>query len=420
MANKKKIVSLILFGLLSTILGFICGAIIWALLKIINLGIDCLWTYIPGYINIHPIIYNTIICCIGAILIVLLARKFGNLPHLTEEVMAIIKRDGKYPYNKLYICAIAAIVPLIFGGVLGPEAGLVGIIAGLCCWVGDNLKYRSQRLQTLAEAGAGIAFSIVFMTPLAGIIANLEPQGKDEKYLAKATSKSKRIIIYALGVIGGILAFQLFSWLWSLAFPGIATGGLPRFEHDFKIDLILLAWLIPLIAAGIVAGCFYSAINKALAKTRTLFKNNRIIPALITAICIAVIGFFFPETMFSGEHTLEPMINTWQSYDAFYLIVVGLFKFFLVCLCINFGWRGGAIFPIIFGATSIGYAFALFAGINGSFAVAVCIAAAYAYISRQPLTVTAVLLLCFPIIYIPIILVTAFVASKVHNPFLEN
>lgn len=417
---KNKIITFALLSLLSLILGFISGAIIWIILKLINFCTDFIWTLVPGYINIHPLAYNLIVCCIGAVLIVLLARKVGDLPHLSEEVMDIIKKDGGYPYNRLPVCILAAVLPLVFGGTLGPEAGLVGVIAGLCCWVGDNLKYRGTKLQTLAETGFSVALSIVFMTPLAGIVDTLEPDNKTESYIKKISKKRNRIFIYCVGVAGGFLAFYILGLLLQAFIPGAGEGGLPHFTKDFTINLELFIWLIPIILIGAISGLIYSASNLAFERLRKLFKNNRIVPALIVAVCLAVCGFYFKETMFSGEHQLGTLIDNWTSYTAVYLLIIGLLKLILSCLCINFGWRGGAIFPIIFGTSVIGFSVASFAGINGSFAAAVCVASAYAYISRKPGLVTAILLLCFPPTYIPLILVVAILASKLPNPFIKE
>ncbi len=169
-----------------------------------------------------------------------MTKKFGELPQLTEEVFDVINKKGGYPYNNLGICVVAAIIPLICGGTLGPEAGLVGIIAGLCCWVGDNLKYRKEKLQTLAETGFSIALGIVFMTPLAGIVASLEPNNKKEKYGKKLKQKAGRIFIYCVGVAGGFLAFILLGNIWDMFFPGFGSGGIPRFTKDFSFDPMLL------------------------------------------------------------------------------------------------------------------------------------------------------------------------------------
>lgn len=120
-------------------------------------------------------------------------------------------------------------------------------------------------------------------------------------------------------------------------FPGFGGGGIPRFTKDFSFDPMLLVWALALIPIGILTGALSDGINKVFVKIRTLFKENRLLPLLIAAISLAVIGFFFPDAMFSGEHQLGPIINDYQSYGLQNLIIVGLLKLILVYMCINFG-----------------------------------------------------------------------------------
>ena len=88
----KKPSAFILFSLLSLVLGFVAGAAVWLILKAIGLGTELLWTIIPGFLGGNQLAYNIVVCIIGAVLIGLLANKYGSLPHLTEEVFAIIKK----------------------------------------------------------------------------------------------------------------------------------------------------------------------------------------------------------------------------------------------------------------------------------------------------------------------------------------
>ncbi len=417
--TAKKRVAVLLFGIVSLFLGFVAGLLVWLVLKVLAAGTDFVWTFLPEHIQIHRLAYNIIICTIGAMVIFWFRKKHGPLPDTTEEVMAKIKKTGKYPYNNLSTIAVAALLPLIFGGTLGPEAGLVGFIAGLCCWVGDNLKYRGEKLTALTETGLSVALSIVFRTPLIGITENLEPDNDKEKYGKKIFQKRHRIFIYIMGVAGGLIAMMLATQILTNLLPNFPAGGLPRFPQMQDFDWTLLLWLIPIIAIGAVLGLFYKGVDFGAQKIAKKLQKHPFIPVLIAGLAVAICGYFLPDTMFSGEHQLEPLIANWQSMDAVILIVTGLLKLTLVSVCINFAWKGGSIFPIVFGASAVGFAFALVTGIDGSFAAVMTVAATYAFISRKPATTIALLLLCVPVPYLLPALIPAVIAAKIPQPKLQ-
>lgn len=105
-----------------------------------------------------------------------------------------------------------------------------------------------------------------------------------------------------------------------------------------------------------------------------------------------------------------------EEYSTKILILTALAKMLLVNLCISLGWRGGSIFPLIFSGVAAGYAFAAITGIDPNFAVAALTAGLYGYVSRKPVMTVAVLLMCFPPVYIFPLAGAAVIASKVPIP----
>lgn len=97
-----------------------------------------------------------------------------------------------------------------------------------------------------------------------------------------------------------------------------------------------------------------------------------------------------------------------------------MLKLLLVNLCINLGWKGGHIFPVIFSGVSAGYAMAMILGIEPVFAVAVTTAALCGYIMRKPVMVIGVLLLCFPVTMIIPLAAAAYIGSIIPTPFSEK
>jgi H+/Cl- antiporter ClcA len=402
--------------LLALVLGFSAGAIVWAVLQLMDAGIDFVWTYLPKKIGAEDsLIYSLAVCLLGGLLIGLFQRRNGILPDNMEEVIGTLKVKGSYPYDRLHIIAVTALLPLIFGGSVGPGAGLSGMIAGLCCWAGDKLKYKGDMLVAVAEAGFAATLGVIFGSPFFGIVSNLEPDGPEEHYREKILSKKYRIVIYCFGVAGGMLGMKLMGKL-----TGLESSGLPRFGFKHAVGIDQWKWIVPLILIGIVFAFAYMIFEGASRKVGALLAERRITSCLIAAVLVAVCGRILPLSMFSGEAQLHVMIDGWQDYTVAVLLASAGLKLFLTSFCINLGWKGGNIFPIIFCGAMAGFAFALVTGMDGSFAAACTIASLYAFMVRKPVMVIAILLLCFPVSYIVPVAVCALIASKVPNPLLPK
>ncbi|MBQ0110503.1 MAG: chloride channel protein [Oscillospiraceae bacterium] len=280
-----------------------------------------------------------------------------------------------------------------------------------------------------------MVISVVFGTPLAGIVGNLERDEKGEKPRKRLLRKRGRIILYCAGVLGGLLAAMGLSKLLSIIADATANewfiefakgGGLPRFDSSTglfgNLNADKLMWVVPLMLAGIVLAFIYKEFDKITKFLADKIAKHRIISCLIAGLCVAVCGWLLPSTMFSGEHQLGTLIGNWQTQDATVLILTSVVKIILVSVCINFGWRGGSIFPIIFCGSSAAFAMALIIGpavLDGAFAAAILVSAMYSYINRKPFMAVLILLLCFPISYFIPMLIVGYAASKIPTPFKE-
>ena len=93
--NKAK--NNLLFLLYTIILGVVVGVIIWGFLRVMNLGIDFLWSYLPSQFDFP--LYTLCVCTVGGLLIGLwLFSRRNKLPYLwsLDRIMIVVAIGGAF------------------------------------------------------------------------------------------------------------------------------------------------------------------------------------------------------------------------------------------------------------------------------------------------------------------------------------
>ena len=406
--NESKLI------LLTVLLGAFCGAVVWLFLRLLGICTDFIWEKIPEKAGFRYL--PVIICALGGLAAGLVRKRCGDYPEELPVVLGKVRKEKHYDYSRMAVILVCAFLPLVFGSSVGPEAGLTGIIAGLCYWVGDNVKYAKEHAEEYSEIGAAVTLGSLFHMPLFGIFAVEEdPEGEDE---LPAVPKKSKLLLYGLSIGAAFLMTKALNSL-----LGDASLGFPSFDYaepaaaDFGMMLIY----IPL---GIILFKAFGFAEKITGKAAA------VIPAVASeTICGAVIGLmavFAPMVIFSGEEQMGELPSTFMNYAPAALIGICLLKLFMTAFCIRFGLKGGHFFPLIFACSCMGFASAMivFGSMAGTadtavltghavFAAAVITAATLGAQMKQPIAVSMLLLICFPLRFVLWIFIAAALAGRI-------
>ncbi len=466
MGKLAKPANRALFLVCVVVTGALAGAFVWAFFFLMDAGLGFLWNdgrlALAGWLeSVAPplargpfgvVLFPFLVCVLGGLIIGLYEKKTGVVTEDLNAVMAKVKATGRYEYDNLGKLSIAALLPLLFGGSIGPEAGLTGVIAGLCTWVGDRMRRFGSDFREMTLLGCQAALTALFTAPLYGFAAPLagaadskgegavegcaaSPRARGGAAVSGAVSnnvggscaagdsdetpesasvtiqlpKSQKAFVYACAIVGALAAFM---GLGSLFGGGM---GMPRFEAA-RVGGAELAWLAPLVVAGVACGWLFHASNKATGIASAKMGERPVAKGVLAGVTLAACGTLLPYALFAGESQTHLVMESYASIGAAALIATGFVKAALTPACINFGWRGGHFFPIIFSGVCLGYGFALIAGIDAVFCVAVCTAALMGAVMRQPVMVVLLLFMCFPPSGVVCMLAAAAIGAAVPLP----
>ena len=293
--------------ILTLLTGAFAGAIVWCFLKAVSFGTILIWEVIPSGTGTRFIL--PALCAAGGLITGVIHHFAGNYPDELNVVLYKVKKEKYYDYRHLAAMLGCAFLPLVFGSSVGPEAGLTGIIAALCYWVGDNVTFARNYSALYSAVGEAVTLGQLFHSPLFGIFA-VEESSDEEAPDREPMPKIWKLALYSLSTAASFGAVALLNFLF-----GKAMSGFPSFSEvsPSAKDYILL---VLYFAVGFLMYLFYEGSEHVLEKV------SRIIPGIVReTLCgmmIGITGLLIPFVLFSGE---EQMADLMKELDVAAVIV---------------------------------------------------------------------------------------------------
>ncbi len=382
-------------------LGAFSGLVIWCFLKAVSFGSILIWSRARELTGTPYI--TVLLCILGGLAAGVLRRRYGDYPEELSVVLYKVKHEKHYDYHPMFVILLCAFIPLITGASVGPEAGLTGIIAALCYWIGDNVNYAGENAMLFSELGEAVTLGQLFHSPLFGIMAVEEDSDDTVRERTRRISKTTRLVLYVLSTTAGLLVMEALN-----KYFGATMSGFPAFSEASlsSKDIILL---LLYILVGMLLFLLYEVFEKITAKAAG--KVPGIIREGFCGLIIGLAGIFFPMVIFSGEEQMAELMESFTSYTPLILLGICILKLLMTAFCLNFGLKGGHFFPLIFACTCMGFCLTqfLFSGTpeHAAFAAAAITATVIGAQLQKPFAAALLMLLCFPFQILPWIFLCA-------------
>jgi H+/Cl- antiporter ClcA len=279
--------------------------------------------------------------------------------------------------------AIAALATLSLGAVLGPEAPLIALGAGLAGWA-VRLARRdppAQAIAVVAAAGSFAAVSTLLGSPLLGAFLLMEASG-----LAGASLGLVLVPGLVAAGVGSLIFVGLDNWTglgtFSLALPDV-----PPFEQP---DLAQFAWALVIGVAAAVVG---TGIRRLALALRPHVERRLLLATPLAGLAVGALAVVYAqasghgvsEVLFSGQDAVGPLISQSATYS------VGALLLLVACKGLAYSaslasFRGGPVFPAMFLGAAGGIALSHLPGLPMVPGVAMGIGAMSVVMLRLPMT----------------------------------
>ncbi|HHV71772.1 MAG TPA: chloride channel protein [Clostridia bacterium] len=322
-------------------LGLITGFLTYLFFNYTNFVENLFWN--NSYIE-HGNIRNIFIPALGGLLVGLILHFFAPKSTRGHGVAAVVNavtfKDGKISPKVTIAKTITSGIAIGSGSSVGAEGPMVQLGATVGSLIGYKFFKHSSAAKTLIACGAAASVSAAFNAPLAGIFFALE-------IILNKFSYHNFIFVTIASLSASAVRFNLLG--------DIPTYGSQVYGLKTPEELILYLIL------GFITGGFAALFVKVFYSTGDFFSKLPKIPSFmkpaIGGLLIGIIGYFIPEVLGTGHHTILEALEGNLSLIPF--ITLAFLKIFATSFAIGSGGSGGVFAPVLFVGAMVGGAFGI-------------------------------------------------------------
>jgi H+/Cl- antiporter ClcA len=374
----------------AAIVGVIVSVAAWCFLELVYQTQQEIYVHLPhavGYPHGEPVWWPIPVLLIAGVIVAAAISKLpGNGGHIPAFGLAA---GGPPKAPEMPGILLAGIVSIGLGVVIGPEAPLIALGAGLGVIAIRRARADApdQVVTVVAAAGSFAAVSFIFQSPMIAAVLMIEVLGIGGARLQLV------IIPGLLGAgIGSLVSLGMGS------FTGLSTSAfalpslqLPAFAHPHVGNF---AWTI---ALAIAIGAVTQLIMRGGIETYRIAKPRPfvVLPAvglLIAGLAIAfhgATGKSIEDVLFDGQAQLPGLVAQAGTYSVGALLLLILLKGVAYGAALG-SFRGGPTFPALFLGAAAGLAASRLPGFPETAAVAVGLAAATVSVLKLPLSAVVI------------------------------